>query len=488
MKNILFIMGDQHRFDCIGAYGNKDVKTNNLDGLAKDGVLYNNHFTTYPVCTPARYSLLSGLYTHQHLGWSNHCTLPKGIKTYPRELKNNGFNTVAVGKMHSTPTYLDVGFDKMILAEQDGDGRFDDDYHQYLIEKGLIDINDIVDQRAEYRENAEKQYWDTNGAMVSNLKEEDHSTTWITNKALEEIENWGENNNLLLVSYIKPHHPFDPPEPFDKMYSKDEIELLPGYTKEVSEVDYEHGKGYFDHRTLSEDKLRTVMTHYYGNITHMDYHIGRIIDNLKEKGLYDDTMIIYTSDHGEYMGFHHMLLKANYMYDPLAKVPLIIKYPKGIHAGQINNKISNNTDIAPTILNCFGLSIPNEMKGIDIRNQEIGREMTVCLGMRWDHEIYYEYMVRSDKYKLIITRNLDTYRFFDLEKDPLEFIDVSGDIKYEKEIKKHIDRVINFMLFESLTPTYLNYDEVVCSDEKIMDLEKRKDRENYFKNKLTGNI
>lgn len=463
-NNILFIMSDQHRYDCIGAYGNKDVKTKNLDNLANDGVLHTRHYCTYPVCTPSRYSLLSGLYTHQHMGWSNHCTLPSGIDTYPKLLKQIGYNTAVVGKMHSTPTYLDVGFDEMFLAEQDGDGRFDDDYHKYLMENNLIDINDIVDQRQEYREKAKEEYWDTYGAQKSNLDEKHHSTTWITDKALEEIENWTDEGNMMLVSYVKPHHPFDPPAPYDTMYNPDELTLLDGYTNEVSDVDYEHHKGYFDHKNLTEKRLRRIMAHYYGSITQIDDNIGRIIDLLKEKGLYDNTLIIYTSDHGDYMGYHHMMLKSNYMYEPLAKVPLIIKYPNNKHSGVINNNLSSNIDIAPTILNYVNAKIPYSMKGMDLENQQNAREFSICEGLRNEivdgkEEFYCEYMVVSDRYKLIVGKNLENCRFFDLQNDPLELCDVSKEDKYKSEIEKHKKYLVQTITFDSLSPIYLNYEE-----------------------------
>ncbi|HUT18297.1 MAG TPA: sulfatase-like hydrolase/transferase, partial [Anaerolineae bacterium] len=133
--SILIIHADQHRFDCLGTYGNPDVQTPNIDALAADAVRYVNAFCPFPVCTPSRYSLLSGLYVHQHLGWNNHCTLPHGIATFPGILRESGYRTAAVGKMHFTPAYLDVGFDRMQLAEQDGPGRYDDDYHRWLREE-----------------------------------------------------------------------------------------------------------------------------------------------------------------------------------------------------------------------------------------------------------------------------------------------------------------------------------------------------------------
>lgn len=489
MKNILFIMGDQHRWDCIGAYGNKILQTPYLDALAQDGVKHTEHYTTYPVCTPARYSILSGLYTHQHMGWSNHCTLADGIETFPKILRKNGYKTAAIGKMHATPTYLDMGFDKMILCEQDGDGRYDDDYHKYLKEQGLLDENDLIDQRQEFRAKADEKYWDTCGAMKSNLDEKHHSTTWITNRALEEINSWGEGGNMMLVSYVKPHHPFDPPAPYDTMYNPEEIEILPGYTEEVSDVDYEHGSGYFDHKNLTEDKLRQVTAHYYGSITHMDHHIGRLIEALKAKGLYEDTLIVYTSDHGEYLGFHHMLLKANYMYDPLAKVPLIIKYPNNEYKGEINEQISCNIDLAPTFLTQANCQIPWTMKGLNLSNQEVGREMTICEGLRVDMcngvlERYYEYMVRSKDYKLIISKNFNHYRFFDLKKDPYELNDVAADLQYEEEIERHKAFLAQTMTFDALTPIYLNEEEKVFIEDKKPDLDKRREVEEYFKLKV----
>jgi arylsulfatase A-like enzyme len=127
--NILILHADQHRYDCLGAYGNPNVQTPSIDALAADGIRFENSFCPFPVCTPSRYSLLSSQYVRQHLGWTNHCTVPPGIPTFPRLLRDAGYRTKAVGKMHFTPTYLDVGFEEMLLAEQDGPGRFDDDYH-----------------------------------------------------------------------------------------------------------------------------------------------------------------------------------------------------------------------------------------------------------------------------------------------------------------------------------------------------------------------
>ena len=152
-----------------------------------------------------------------------------------------------------------------------------------------------------------------------------------------------------MTGFVKPHHPFEPPENRYDDYDPEKLTLLPGWTSSCLERDLQRSKGYFPHEDLSEKALRQVMAAYYATIEHIDEQVGRMTNLLKQKGLYDNTLIIYTSDHGEYMGFHHMLLKGNLPYDPLMKIPLIIKYPK--HAektgGQVSKALVNNVDLAP---------------------------------------------------------------------------------------------------------------------------------------------
>ncbi len=261
---------------------------------------FPHSFCPFPVCTPSRYSLLSGLYVHQHGGWTNRCTLAPGIATFPRLLRAAGYRTHAVGKMHFTPTYLDAGFDHLELAEQDGEGRLDDDYHRELRDNGLLDALDLMDQRVEFRARAPKQYWQNFGAQTSDLPEEWHSTTWIANRALQAIDGWSESGNLLMCSFIKPHHPFDPPAPWDAMYDPDDIELLPGWTDEIPTRDRPY-RGYFPNEKLSEATLRRITAYYYATISQIDHHVGRMVARLKARGLYESTLILFTSDHGEYL-------------------------------------------------------------------------------------------------------------------------------------------------------------------------------------------
>jgi len=448
--NILLIHADQHRADCIGAYGNPDIRTPNIDNLAKDGVLYRNCFCSYPVCTPSRYSLISGLYVHQHLGWTNHSTLPSGIDTFPKILKKHGYHTKAVGKMHYTPTYLDVGFEEMELAEQVGPGRYDDDYHRYLKERGLIDRLDLMDQVKEYREQAPDEYWDCFGAVESDLDEEHYSTTWIGKKALESIEKWGDTPNLLMVGFIKPHHPFDAPSPWSEMYEPDKLTLLPGWTEDNISYDLEKHRGYFPMDSLDETKLRNIMARYYGSISQIDYYVGKMIDLLKKKGIYENTMIIYTSDHGDYMGYHHMVLKGNYMYDPLVKVPLIIKYPGEMYKGIVSDIYVSNIDLAPTILEQAGCKPGEFMRGFNIIPGAKGRDIIFA-----ESRLGTDYMVRTRTHKLLLCKEGRSL-FFDLEKDPFEVNNLYDEPNYQEEIENLKKCLAEWVLFESRTPTNLD--------------------------------
>lgn len=477
--NVLIIHADQLRCDCIGAYKNEQARTPNLDGFAKGAAVFDNHFCTYPVCTPSRYSLLTGLYPHQHLGLNNRCTLPSGLPTLPRILKENGYHTAAVGKMHFTPTYLNVGFDSMILAEQDGDGRFDDDYHRELMKAGLIDDEDIIDQRPEYRKYASRDYFNSFGAQISSLPEKYHSTSWITSRALDNISGWkpGESN-FLMVGYIKPHHPFDPIKRYADMYDPKETDPLPGYTETVPEQDGSFQRGYFDNDKLSETALRKMTAYYYAAITQIDDGIGEILKALESKNLMSDTIVVFTSDHGDYLGFHHMALKSNHHYDPLIHIPLIIRYPDSSHAGERVKALSSNADVAAEILRACSISLP---EGIEKTSLFSGRrfvlsEQIFCV----DGSPSSYYTLRSAEYKLILNGGSDNGMFFDLKNDPFELHNLWRASEYGALIDEYIAELMRMLIFDSPAGVHLNLNAPVNSPENAADPIRREQMRAYF--------
>lgn len=480
--NVLLIHADQLRQDCLGAYGNSQVITPNIDALAKDGVLHTEHFTVFPVCTPSRYSMLCGQYPHRHLGFSNHSTLPFGIKTFPKILRENNWHTTAIGKMHFTPTYLDIGFENMILAEQDGDGRFEDDYHTWLMENGLHDDFDIIDQRGEYRRHANQEYFDGFGVQEYQLPDECHSTEWIHSRACEQIEKWDSSGgNMMMIGYIKPHHPFDPPKKYAELYNPDNIRLLEGYCDAVPEGDDRFRKGYFDNHSLTEVKLKKMIAFYYALITQIDDSVGAIVKLLKSKGLYDNTMIIFTSDHGDYMGYHHMALKGNQMYEPLMKIPLVIKYPAGESAGTVQTGLSSNIDLGGEILRVCGLDCHQYVgsdNGLKPREYVMAEQQVMRDGV-----LKNCFMLRTKQYKLLLEGAVQNCRLIDLKRDPMEFGDCSKDTAYAEILQKHLSLFTQCMAFDAPIHAYINEKEPVNMPENAPSEAKRSRASSFMKEK-----
>ncbi len=416
--NILLILTDQHRFDCLGAAGNPDVQTPNIDRLAREGVRYENAFCPWPVCTPSRYSIFSGLYVHQHRGATNKSTLAAEIPTWPKVLRQAGYRTAAVGKMHMHPTYLDIGFSEMDLAEQAGDGRWDDDYHRYLMDRGLVDVTDIEDQVREYWDQPRAEYIQAKGCLPCDLSEEHDHTTWIGDRAVERVGSWSAGSpNLLCASFIRPHHPMNPPQPWADMYDPDKVHLPADYTDATLERNVAYHQGWRVQRSgqLSEADIRLAIARYYGSISQIDAQVGRLIETLEARGFYDNTLIAFTADHGEYMGFQHMIGKLNYMYDPLVKVPLIIRLPQGERSGEVSSEQASLVDIAPTMCAAAGLTMPAEVPGVDLHAAGAGHERVFC------HFDGHTVMVRTREHKLIATcKSGAESLFFDLREDPLE--------------------------------------------------------------------
>jgi arylsulfatase len=451
--NILLIHVDQLRFDCTGITGNRDVKTPNIDGIANDGIIYQKAFTTFPVSTPSRYSLLSGLYVNEHQGWTNHCTLNPEIETFPDLLKQHGYQTKAVGKSHFTPTYLDVGFNELVLAEQDGPGRLDDDYHRDLMKNGLIDRTDLEDQVASYRKNAGKDYYESFGAIPSALPDTFYSTKWIADRALETIRNWDKSGNMLMIGFIKPHHPFDPPESWKEMYEPQKLSLLDGWIENIDSIDPRPTKGYFPNEKLSEKALRKTMAYYYASISQIDFEIGELVRLLKAKDIYENTIIIFTSDHGEHLGYHHQLLKGGEMFESIMRIPLIIKYPGNSKKGTLNNDLVSNIDIAPTILGQAGIIPPKQMSGYDLFHDKNDREII------FSHNNQGKSTIARTRSRKLISNPDGRTLYFDLAKDPFEFKDQYNNPDYQGEILKLKQSIVKWQ--GKLIPevrVYLNED------------------------------
>jgi len=441
--NVVLIQADQFRWDCLGSK-NPDIYSPNLDYLAEQGASFSQAFCPLPVCTPSRYSMLSGTTPHEHGALSNHSTPDPATPMLPRELQKMGYVTSAVGKMHFTPTYHDVGFMRMKLAEQNGPGRYQDDYHAELQAAGHLPYDDLIDQESEFRTLAPAEYWKTFGANATRLPEEWHSTTWIGDKAVEEVLSWEPGvAQFLHVSFVKPHHPFDPPQKWLELFDEGSLTIPPGWTDRILPQDEAYQHLYFDNDQLTELSLRRVLAHYYASIAHLDFHIGRLIQALKDEGKYDDTIIVFTSDHGEYLGFHHLLLKSGPLYDPLVRVPLIIKWDKKSLVELDSDRLVSLIDLAPTILDRIGLPIPPQMSGHSLL-REFPRDYVFC---ETGSEFGLEYMVRGHRFKLLLRR--DSAQLFDLLHDPLEMTNLADQSSHGNQVAVMREKLADWILFQT---------------------------------------
>ena len=474
--NVLLIHSDQHRYDCLGVAGHADVDTPHIDSIAADGVWYPNSYCCSNVCTPSRYSLLTGLYVHQHGGRGNRSTLPPGISTFPRILRNRGYDTAAVGKMHFTPTYLDVGFSRMKLAEQDGSGRYVDDYHAWLMDNDLIDGLDAIDQIPEFRRRAPADYWESLGAQVSELDEEQHSTTWIAEQALAEIAAWRPGNrHLLMVGFIKPHHPFDPPAKWAHRYDPAALQLPGGWTDAPLARDLALSSGYFPAERLSERRLRKIMAYYFALISQIDHQVGRIVALLKARGMYENTMIVYTADHGEYLGYHHLLLKDGPLYDPIVRVPLAIKFPGGARRGETHLGQVTSLDVTASILAACSAEYPvNPLMPVNLPGLNLAApaaDRKTVFAERWEANQrsvmsgefakvlgkgggLTSFMARTRDHKLLLDRQGSRTLLFEFDKDPYEMTNLYGDDRFRHVLAELRDQIVDWAVFANPAPMY----------------------------------
>ena len=397
MKHILVIFTDQQRYDTIGAYGNPIAQTPNLDALASDSVVFRNCTTPSPVCVPARLSMFSGQYCNR-TGCNNNNpeTVYRGTGYYS-QLTGAGYQSCAVGKMHHLiDSYGLMGFEKRVTQEELA--HPEDDYTRFIRENypWIIDYNGM---------RSEMYYV----PQISQLPAKDHPTAWIGDKSVEYIQNADPDRPMMLVSsFIHPHPPFNPPSPWQKLFREDPAEpFVPA--KEDLDGYFDDLIGYrcsMERLQISHQDVLRQKNFYYACVSFVDYQIGRIIQALKDKGMYEDTLILFASDHGDMMGDYNATGKRT-MVDASAHVPFIVHYP-GREPGQREDPCSL-VDIAPTLLSYAGVEYDkDEFDGVDLFG-----------GQR--HEYVYSqhgcgeggvYMITDGQDKLIFRPKSGRYYFF----------------------------------------------------------------------------
>ncbi len=458
--NILLITSDQQHPAALGCL-NPEVRTPHLDALARDGTLFTRAYCPNPTCTPTRASIITGLYPSQHGAWSLGTMLDESADTVGSRLHAAGYDTALIGKAHfqpltSAPGYhslesypilqdLDFwrsfhgpfyGFNHVELARNHADeAHVGQHYALWMEEKGA------KDWRRYFRPptgTTEAQYgrW--------NIPLELHYNTWIAERSVARIDAAVQEDRpfFLWASFFDPHPPYLVPAPYDTMYDPGSLtipEVHPGehdrnpphfrVTQEQrpdfsswQETPYPN-HGFHSHLRSRLDRARDLAL-YYGMVSCMDDAIGRILARLASLGLAEDTLVVFTSDHGHFLGQHGLIAKGPFHYEDVVKVPFVVRWPGHVSAGRRSNGLQSLVDLAPTFLSAAAEPVPGTMSGRDQLPVWRGETDRVRDHVRIENRhqptaLHLETYV-DDRYKLTVYRGHDYGELFDLQEDPDE--------------------------------------------------------------------
>ncbi|WP_462351088.1 arylsulfatase [Fusobacterium varium] len=438
--NILLIMTDQQRFDTLRCYGNEIIETPCLNWLAEEGTVFTKAYTPSPSCVPARASLITGKKPWKTgvLGMGGN-QLEMGVNlgdTIPEYLSKLNYFTAGIGKMHFYPQRALNGFHQTILDESGRikDPDFISDYKEWFDNNKPAEVG-IIDHGID---------WNGWGARPYHLPEYLHATNWTVNQGIKFLKKRDPSKPFFLkLSFARPHSPYDPPEFYFNMYADKELPK-PVIGEWVEECEQKVTTLDAWNRKLTDEELKKAKAGYYGSITHIDTQIGRFLFALKREKFLDDTLIIFTSDHGDMLGDHNLLRKT-YAFEGSAHIPMLVVLPKNMRNSVKSKKVNvpvQLQDIFPTILDILGENIPNEIdgksmfkliKGEEIERKYIHGEHSTCYSE--NHEM--QYIVSEDfKYIWYPRREKNEEQLFDLKNDPYELKDLSKNDDYKSIIEK----------------------------------------------------
>ena len=450
--NIIFIMTDDHASHALSCYGSKINKTPSLDRIAKEGMLFNNCFCTNSICAPSRAVILTGKHSHINGVTDNRKKFDGSQQTFPKLLQQAGYETAMIGKWHlkTDPT----GFD----------------YWSVLIGQGPY-------------------YNPPMKTPNGTVKYTGYTTDIITLLALDWLQHKRDKDKpfCLMYQHKAPHRNWQPareyltmyddvtiPEPatlfddysnrgraakeqdmsIEKTMNKSDLKLaaprnLNPEQKKLWDAAYEpkneaFRKANLQGKDLVRWKYQRYMKDYLRCIASVDDNVGDLLEYLDESGLTENTVIVYTSDQGFYLGDHGWFDK-RFMYEESLRMPFLVRYPKEIKAGSVNDELVQNLDFAPTFLDFAGIDKPTDMQGRSLRRLLQGKRPR-----NWRKSIYYHYYeypavhsvkrhygVRTKGHKLIhFYHDIDEWELYDLQKDPDELKNVYNDPEYAEVVKK----------------------------------------------------
>lgn len=461
--NILFIMSDDHAFQAISAYGHGLNKTPNIDRIAKEGAIFTKGFVTNSICAPSRAVMLTGKHSFMNGKVDNVQPFDWGQDNFPKMLQKKGYQTAMIGKIHLDG--IPQGFDFSMVLEGQGhyynpdfliDGKLvrKEGYCTEIVTETALDwLKNKRDQSKPfcmlYHQKAPHRNWQP---ALKYLTLYDDTTFIPPANFFDNYEGRGsaaKQQEMKIDGHARWGHDFklltDPegnPTGFDKELERfteaQREQWLAAYTPKNEAMKGAKLKG----KELAIWKYNRYIKDYLRTIKSVDDGVGEVLDYLEENGLAENTIVVYTSDQGFYLGEHGWFDK-RFMYEESFRTPILMRYPKEIKQGTVVDKLIQNLDFAPTFLDYAGIEIPGDMQGESFRKIVSGEVS------EWRDAIYYTYYeypsvhmvkrhygIRTDKYKLIhFYYDIDEWELYDLEKDSNEMQNVYGNPEYS-DVKK----------------------------------------------------
>ena len=421
--NILHIITDQQRFDTIAALGNPIIRTPHLDRLVREGTSFDRAYSPSPECVPARSCMITGWYPGRARCTSNAQSMPPAsTPTLMSRLGDAGYVTHGVGKCHFTPDPFEMrGFQSRDVQEEIVSDRQKDDYARWLVENGWDWVLEPHGIRGE-------MYY---VPQPSVMPEKAHSTRWIGDRCVDFLERQSPSDQpwYLYAGFIHPHPPFSPPVPWHKLYRAPDLPLpdIPAHAESLLLFINRFQNRYkYRDRGLDLNLIRCMRAFYYACISFADAQIGRLLAQLEATGGLDKTLILFSSDHGEYLGDLGCFGKRG-MHEVSARIPMIVRWPGGERGGSRCSAPSSLVDLAPTFCHAAGIEVPaNAFDGVDLGELAQGRVDRKMVFSQYASGPNAIYMAVTADTKYVYSAPDQREYLFDLRSDPREHTDLAG--------------------------------------------------------------
>jgi arylsulfatase len=439
--NILLLMADQWRADCLGASGSRVIHTPNLDQLAASGVRFTNAYSATPTCTPARAALLTGLAPWNH-GMLRYAQVGARYRVeMPRALREAGYYTAAIGKLHYHPQRNVHGYHQAMLDESGRieSAEFRSDYRSWF-----------WSQAPNLDPDATGLGWNDFDARPYSLPERLHPTAWTGQTAASWIDTYQRPEPFFLkVSFARPHSPYDPPE---RLWRRYQDAALPPAAVGAWASRYAARSGPESdawHGDMGAAQVRRSRQGYYGSVTFVDEQIGRILESLTRRGLLDQTLIVFFSDHGDMLGDHNLWRKS-YAYAGSSRVPFLVRWPEGMltaRRGSTLDQMVELRDVLPTFLDAAGAPSSHPLDGRSVLPLIGGRTADWRPFLDAEHGVCYApenqwNSLADQRHRYIFHAHDASEQLFDLTRDPGELHDLSGDAASEPVLREWRQRMI----------------------------------------------